>query len=445
MPVSMTEVKYFLKKAFTRQKSITGAPMGWNPEQSLFPTAMSWDDFANPGWVTKSFQAYWSEGYSINPIVYSCIEGQAWACAAIPLRLYRSTGQTDRPDPEVQDGAMAELLRYPNDEYGMSQLIYQAVVSYKVAGNAYFHLSGPDEKGLGIPKYIDVTPPNWMLPVPKSNMRQVWYYSYLIPSETDAQMDPRVICHVKTYNPIYPYLGLPPLMAAARSIDANNAGRVWNYRLTQNSAAPSGILSPDPAPGAPPPNPSQLMAMREDVQKNWAGQMNAGVPVIVPGSLKYQAMAFSPVDMMWDRGQTKSAIEICNVLNYPTQLLGIEGSNTYSNYKEARRALYTDNCIPMMKIICEALTAHLQERFNDHTLYVSFNIRDIDALANDQLIEAQRLAISSWLTVDQKREEQGIKAIGGEQGAAILVPAATSTLADIVDPGAHEARTTGVV
>ena len=38
--------------------------------------------------------------------------------------------------------------------------------------------------------------------------------------------------------------------------------------------------------------------------------------------------------------------DICEALGVPIQLIGIEGSQTYANYEQARAAFYEDRAIP---------------------------------------------------------------------------------------------------
>ena len=42
--------------------------------------------------------------------------------------------------------------------------------------------------------------------------------------------------------------------------------------------------------------------------------------------------------------------DICEVLGVPTQLIGIEGSQTYANYEQTRAAFYEDRAIPLLNM-----------------------------------------------------------------------------------------------
>jgi len=50
------------------------------------------------------------------------------------------------------------------------------------------------------------------------------------------------ILQLKTFNPLSPWTGIAPMMAAAFGIDIFNSGNKWNKRLLDNDARPSGAL-----------------------------------------------------------------------------------------------------------------------------------------------------------------------------------------------------------
>jgi len=414
-------------------KSITGdvgANIIFNNADGTFPGATAWGNLDNPSVISTNFFAYYNEGYLANPIVYAAIESIAWAMAGIPLRVYRNTGQTADINPEIQNHPLAKLLRSPNPDWGMSEIIYQAAVSYQVCGNAYIHVIGPDIKGTGNPCIIDTVPACYMLPIPAANQRTVDYYSYAIPSETDAHMLKDTICHIRTYNPKYQYFGLPPLMAAAKSIDLNNEARTFNYHYMKNNGVPSGILSVDPEITLP--TDEDLEQIHDDVKLHWQGSLNAKSPAVIPPGFKYEKIGSEPEDMCWKETLETSAAEICNVLQFPVVLLSIKDT-TYNNYATARRALYQETVIPLLKRFCGQLSRHMQSRYRDPDLYIDFRVEDIEALSVDADLQAETLAKSKFLTVNEMREATGMGPIASPAGDQLIMPTGSNTLENILN------------
>ena len=50
---------------------------------------------------------------------------------------------------------------------------------------------------------------------------------------------------------------------------------------------------------------------------------------------------------------------MCETLKVPPQLLGIEGSQTYANYEQARAAFYEDAAIPLFNNLLASLNRWL--------------------------------------------------------------------------------------
>lgn len=57
-------------------------------------------------------------------------------------------------------------------------------------------------------------------------------------------------------------------------------------------------------------------------------------------------MSFSPRDMGIVSGKRLSQLDVCQVLRVPPQIIGIEGSQTFANYEQARAAFYEDGSHP---------------------------------------------------------------------------------------------------
>ena len=82
--------------------------------------------------------------------------------------------------------------------------------------------------------------------------------------------------------------------------------------------------------------------LREQFADTYTGSGNNGKPIILEGGLKWQPFGFNLRDAEFLGGKTSSKKDICEVLGVPTQLIGIEGSQTYANYEQARAAFYED-------------------------------------------------------------------------------------------------------
>ena len=62
--------------------------------------------------------------------------------------------------------------------------------------------------------------------------------------------------------------------------------------------------------------------------------------MLLDGGLRWQEMSLSPKDMDFLEARHAASRDVAQAFGVPPQLLGIPGDNTYSNYQEARLALW---------------------------------------------------------------------------------------------------------
>lgn len=366
-------------------------------------------------WTPDNFEKLAREGYRLNPIVFGCVDRLARGAAGVPLVLYRTSTsdrgfksaerkraavqrQLDRATgrrakarlikrlvknndlEEVEAHPLLDLLNRPNDLYGGARLI-EALVAYRcLQGNAYMEAVGPDD---GPPRELYVHRPDRIQVVVGTAAEPVSHYEYRVGGVT-RRLPAADVFHWKTFNPLDDWYGQAPLIAAARSTDANNAARAWNVALTQNSARPSGLLK---VKGTTVGNKNALKAWIDEFKKNWMGAANAGRPAIIAPpdgtEIDWVQTAFTAVEMSWLDGLNLSAREICVVFNVPSILLGDAAAAKYANYEQARRALYQEGIFPLLDLLVSDLNAWLTPKFGKD-LFLGYDADAVDAVQEDQ-------------------------------------------------------------
>ena len=110
----------------------------------------------------------------------------------------------------------------------------------------------------------------------------------------------------------------------------------------------------------------------------------------------------------------------------PIQLIGIEGSQTYANYEQARAAFYEDRAIPLLDKFLAALNKWLGLRAGlrpDDIICV-----DIDGVAALEPRRAERNQVLDRIqsiSINEKRTAMGYDAVDGGDGILInsgLIP-----------------------
>jgi HK97 family phage portal protein len=208
-----------------------------------------------------------------------------------------------------------------------------------------------------------------------------------------------MILDLPFFNPLDPVLTLSPLQAGATSVDSGNLGRTWNKNLKRNGAKPSGALTTDNTL-----TDIQITRLRDQIDSQYAGEANSGKQMILEGGLKWDQFSMSPLDMDWSNSQKMSTVDICRIYNVAPELIGDSANKTYSNYKEARVALYEETVLPFLDYFCEEVNNWITPLYGQG-VWLDYNRDAIEALQEGRDAIYTRIKDAYWLTPNEKRIE----------------------------------------
>jgi HK97 family phage portal protein len=242
--------------------------------------------------------------------------------------------------------------------------------------------------------------------IPGTAIQVVSKYVYSA-NGVDVPIDAPTLLHMKMFHPTDDWYGLSPIQVAARSVDQNNEAKAWNVALLQNGGVPAGALSTDGALSD-----EQYNRLRDLLDNDFTGMQNAGRPLLLEGGVRWQEMGGSPKDMMWESGLKFSSREIANAFGVPSELIGDNENKTYSNYQEARKALYEETILPLMDWLRDEWNMWLVSLYGDN-LYLDYDKDAIEALQLDRqviwtsAIDAKKAGV---ITTNEARELLGYEA-----------------------------------
>ncbi|MEM1050976.1 MAG: phage portal protein [Pseudomonadota bacterium] len=208
------------------------------------------------------------------------------------------------------------------------------------------------------------------------------------------------IIQIKTMHPLDDHMGSSALAAAQQAVAIHNAASDWNRALLENAARPSGALVYEPGDGAGLTN-EQFVRLKSELEVAFSGSGNAGRPMLLDGGLRWQSMAMSPADMDFATLKSAAAREIALAFGVPPMLLGLPGDNTYSNYREANRALWRLTLLPLAEKLFSALREGLSPWFSGSTIAVDLD--RITALSEDRERLWKQISDADFLTRSEKR------------------------------------------
>ena len=388
----------------------------------------------------REYEQLASEGYVKNSVVYRCVNLVAECAAAVPWVLY--TGEGDKRK-EVDDHPILRLLERPNPLQGGASL-FKTLYSFKLlSGNSYLEAVAPDTgDNAGVPLELWNQRPDRMRVRLGPDGMPMQYTMTIGQEKIDwdvpiGGISP--ILHSKTFHPLNDVYGLSPLEPAAFDIDQHNAGGEWNYSLLKNSAKPSGafIFQPSSNGDSDEMDEEAVDRLREQLDDIISGRYNAGRPLILEGGLDWRSMSLSPIDMDFLKGLDRSARDIAMTYDVPPQLVGVEGSQTFANFEQARLSLYEDAVLPMLDQYKDDLNGWLVPMYGDEDLELDYDENAIPALAPRRQAKWDNIGSADFLTINEKRKELGFDAIEG--GDVLLVPLSVVPLeqavADDTDDG----------
>jgi len=363
-----------------------------------------------------------TDGYSENAIVYRCINEIANNASRVKINLFRG-------DQEIDNHPLLDLLYNPSPT--MSQVEwFQALYSYLlIAGNNYILSVGGDN--IAPTELYNLRPDRIKI---RSGSRAIPVaYDYMLKGQVvesygvDQATGGSKVKHIKMFNPLDDYYGMSPMQASSVDIDQHNLANKHNVNLLQNGARPSGavIFNPkDETGGHVQLSDVQRNQLMNDVNQRFSGTGNAGKPMLLEGDFEWKEMGLSPKDMDFIQLKNMSAKDIALVYGVPSQLIGIPDAQTYSNFAEAKLALYNETIIPLLDRIQGDLNEWLVPMFNEQGLELRYDIDSIPAMAEQRkrVFESVSAGVKEGiLTRNEAREALGYETMEGAD--SLLVPA----------------------
>lgn len=372
----------------------------------------------SPAWLPRNYETFAKEGYNANVWVNRCIKAIAENAAGVPWLLYQVDSKGERK--EIVQHDLLKLLNKPNEFTSRQEFIESVIAFMLISGNSYMDMVGPNDEAP--PKELWALRPDRVKVVPHTT-KYIAGYTYEIGSEK-IRFDVKRIAHLKFFNPLDDYYGLAPIEVAARGIDNDNAANAWNNSLLTNGARPTGALVTKESL-----TPAQYQNVKAALDDH-RGTKNAGKPLLLEGGLEWQNMSISPRDMDFISSKKMSILEICAAFGVPPEIVGYGENKTYSNYAEARKALYEDGVLPNLNRLRDKLNATLVPRFGDN-LELDYNKDAIEALQENRDAVYKRATEAykgELLTKDEAREEMGYGA-AKEDGDAYYKPPTPAAMA----------------
>ena len=296
-------------------------------------------------------------GYQTNADVMACISLIAQSGAQVKWDdspwPERTQSGTTRPQQQGTGPAAALLEAAGGASYVQSLLSYLLL-----SGSSYTEITelGADRPG-GRPRYrLDLLRPDRVSPVLSApvtaQVRMVtgWLYSV---NGHRRLIAPESMIQTKLFNPLNDYVGMSPMQAAMLDIQSKNAGTALTQR-TYSRGFTSGVIEAAIGSNWGDNEIAVVRARAEDMQRTGR--------VLFLENATWKDIDFSLAAAGVVDNRLFSKRDVAAVFKVPPELIGDVNSKTYSNYQEARQALYTEAVIPLLKQVADDFNRQMRAR-----------------------------------------------------------------------------------
>jgi len=341
----------------------------------------------------RKYDSLAKEAYERNAVAYRCISLIASSASSVPW-------QVKRGEEVVKDHPLVDLLTKPNQLQCGIELLEEMFSYYLLSGNCYLEAitvrNAPVELYSFRPDRVKI--------VPNSN-GLVGKYRYTVNGKHyDYNVDNNgysKILHIKSFHPSDDWYGMSPLEASSYAVDQHNEAGKWNVGLLQNGCRPSGALVYKPTNDSDVMSEEQRASVRSELSASYEGADNAGRPLLLEGGLSWVEMSLNNRDIDYVAGKNLSSTEIAMAYNIPPQLVGVEGSQTFANYEQARLSLYDEAVLPLLNRFQAEINIWIKQYYPN--LSLSYNIDTIPALSVRREKNLELANNAKWLTINEKR------------------------------------------
>lgn len=375
----------------------------------------------SPAWTSEDLSKLAKEGYQNCYAVYACVKQIVDAAGGIPWNLFKKPMSKGAKKEKIEEHGLLNIMKRPNPEDGGAAFIKNTLAFYLISGNSYNIKAGPVQ---GPPKELHLARPERMSILIGSKAEPIRGYKYTVEGQSDTFRKEQVL-HLKQFHPSDDWYGLSPIRVAARHIDIQDMAAKWNAKLLQNDCRPPGALVTEGSL-----EDEQYERLEKQLETKMMGYENVGRPPIFEGGIKWESFAITPKDMDWIQSDKLNTRKICSIFNVAPELIGDAENKTYSNYKEARKALYMETILPLMDFLRDEYNNWLTPAWDEEGLYLEYNKDAIEAIKEELDAIYTRQAQAYWRTINEKRISTGDDEIG-KAGDVILIPANLIPLMDI--------------
>jgi HK97 family phage portal protein len=383
--------------------------------KSLFsrPSQRSW---RVQGWQTSPLDVAVVMGmdpaelWRSQPHLRTVVDFVARNVAQLGLHSYDRVSDTDRR--RVAAGPLASLLRRPNPDQTLYELVYALVADLALYDIAFWWVARSPSG-------------EWMVrPIPAAwgpiGMGGTVFApaEYLVQPPHSAEpmsipADQMIVFH--GWDPADPSQGSSKVHALKLILSEQIHAYTYREQVWRKGGRVSSVIK------RPADAPEWSAKAKERFRREWQNQYSAdgpgagGTPILEDG-MTLERTAFSAREDQFVDAATLSLTTVASVYQVNPTMVGVLDNANYSNVREFRRMLYGDSLGPWLTMIQDRLNSFLLPRLGEpESRYVEFNLAEkLRGSFEEQAAVLQASVGRPWMTADEARALQNMPALGGD-------------------------------
>lgn len=355
------------------------------------------------------YATYADKGYGQNAVVHACVREISRSAPSAKLQVQRKLVNSQM---EVwEEHRLQAVLDRPNRYQSQAEFLELYYTYLNIDGNAFLIR----ERVNGRTVALWLARPDRMRPIVSEGALQGFVYVAENGERTPWLAED--VIHIKEPNPGDPFeglgRGLAPLAAAAVETDVDNHATAFSKAFFENAAVPFGLLKSKNILSD-----AEVSRIRSRIKEQYSGARKWHEMMILDADAEYQRMGLDLTEMAFPDLRAISETRICAVFKVPPILVGIKAgldASTYSNYTQARRAMWEDKIIPDNAKLADALSAAFASELGKYGR-IGHDYSQVVALQEDRnsrFARANQGVNGGWITVNEARREVGLGPVNG--------------------------------
>lgn len=347
-----------------------------------------------------------------NSAVYACLACIANASLEARLRVFQ---KRDDGDEEWLDTNPAQkLFDQPNPNLTRTQLMWWVQYVKRVHGNAYLRKI---RSGARAPVQLWPLSPLKLWPVTTDEDRRagvfISAYRHDLGNGKTEDLPVADILHFRMGVDDRDHrVGKAPLQTLLREVATDEEANRFTEALLKNFAVPGLVVQ---IPAGVPFTEEQAKELKGRIQTAYGTDGRGSVGVLTAGSTM-APVGFSPQQLDLKGLHRLPEERIAAVFGVAAMVVGLGAGldrSTFSNYREAREALFEETVLPSYQDDAAVYEMHLlrPDFTTDPTISVRYDITDVRSLQPDLNEVYARLTEgvkAGWITPDEARSEVGL-------------------------------------